>query len=46
MSAFGGKAAGKASVRPELENSQDPKPTSNVQDFFSKPHFAERKSLL
>src|SRR5690348_13091185 len=38
--------AGKAGARPELENSQDPKRTSTVQDFFSKPHFAGRKSLM
>jgi hypothetical protein len=33
-------------ARPELENSQDPKPTSTVQDFFSKPHSTARKSLM
>ena len=38
--------AGKAGARPELENSQDPKRTSTVQDFFSKPHFVGRKSLM
>jgi hypothetical protein len=41
----------KASAFPELENSQDPKPTSTVQDFLQRkfiiePHFARRKSLM
>jgi hypothetical protein len=34
------------SARPELENSQDPKRTGTVQDFFSKPHFSSRQSLM
>jgi hypothetical protein len=41
----------KASARPELENSQDPKRTRTVQDFLQRkfiiePHFAWRKSLM
>jgi hypothetical protein len=44
-------AAGKASARPELENSQDPKRTTTVQDFLQRkfiiePRLADRKSLL
>ena len=37
MSAFGGKAAGKASARPELENSQDPKRTRRLKRSRSHP---------
>jgi len=41
--------AGKASARPELENSQDPKGTRTEQDFLQRkliiePHFFGRKS--
>jgi hypothetical protein len=35
--------AGKASPRPELENSQDPK---RQRKFIIEAHFARRKSLL
>jgi hypothetical protein len=43
--------AGKAGVRPKLENSQDPKRTRTVQEFLQRkfiiePHFAGRKSLM
>jgi hypothetical protein len=45
------RVARKASARPELEKSQDPKRTRTVQGFLqrkfiSEAHFAERKSLL
>jgi hypothetical protein len=43
--------AGKASARPELENSQAPKRTRTVKDFLQRKfiieaHFAGRKSLM
>ena len=43
--------AGKASARPELENTQDQKRTRTVQDCLPRKsiiedHFANRKSLL
>jgi hypothetical protein len=43
--------AGKASARPELENSQDLKQKRSVQyclqlKFIIEPHFASRKSLM
>jgi hypothetical protein len=45
------RESGKASARPELENSQDPKRTRSVQDFLQckfmiEAHFASRKSVL
>jgi hypothetical protein len=38
--------AGKASARPELENSQDPKRTGTVLQIYIEAHFTGRKSLL